>query len=166
MDTILDIPSTPGLWTKICAGDTKALQEFLDVYPKDEELILAVEPYCVIQGKRKAACLKILCNDPRFRFDHVFVSRQLYFSTREVHNVILNHPRFKALMDGKKCFMDFFWSNYPGGQSRYMGMSQRYIQADNVLRYKKRCDNIRLAFFLYPRLVKYIRTNRSPIRSG
>ena len=152
MRKILNIPSTPGLTRHVCSGNADAFRQFLDEYPKDTPLIWADEPYTNIQGKRKTLCLQMLCDDPRLQFDHLFVARMLYFSTREVHETTLMHPRFKELMKDKKSFMEFFWDTYPGGQEHYMGMSQRYIQAWNVISYmkKRKEKNLRLAFILYP----------------
>lgn len=152
MRAILDIPSTPGLVKQVYSATPEAFASFLEKYPKHGSLIWADEPYTNIQGKRKTLCLQMLCNDPRFQFDHLFVARMLYFSTREVHETICRHPRFKELMKDKKSFMEFFSENYPGGQEHYMGMSQRYIQAWHVISIhrKKKEKNLRLAFILYP----------------
>lgn len=160
MEAQLEEQSTPGLVSLIYKGDIQGLTDFLNTFPPEKSIIFAHEPYCNIQGKRKAKCLKMLCDDPRFRFDHLFVARMFYFSTREVHSIIGHHPRLKQLIKDKQSFMDFFWENYPGGQNAYMGISQRYIQARNVLSYLKKKQNIRLVFFLYPFLTQVSRMFR------
>jgi hypothetical protein len=170
MAAFLDIPSTPGLVSLVYAGNSGTLAKFLANYPQDTPLIWAAEPYTNIQGKRKAKCLQMLCDDPRFQFDHLFISRMFYFSTKEVHEILYRHPRFKNLMKDTKSFMEFFWKNYPGGQTAFMGMSQRYIQAERVITYIKKKDNTRVAFFLYPFLVsagrKFIERHYAPGGKG
>jgi hypothetical protein len=170
MQSQLDIPSTPGLVSLVYGGNSETLAKFLGNHPQDTPLIWAAEPYTNIQGRRKAKCLQILCDDPRFQFDHLFVSRMFYFSTKEVHQVLYRHPRFKNIMKDTKSFMEVFWKNYPGGQTNFMGMSQRYIQADRVVAYMKKKDNQRITFFLYPFLVsagrKFIERHYSPGGKG
>lgn len=147
----MDIKSTPGLVSLIYSGEVDELRVFLARWPEDKALIFAAEPYCVIQGKRKKECLQILCDDPRLVFDDIFVGRMLYFSTRECHQVVGNHPRLWKLMAGKKSFCDFIKDrNFQGWQ----GMYQRYYQAERVIQCNKnRKNRFRLAFYLYPFLV-------------
>jgi hypothetical protein len=54
--------------------------------------------------------------------------------------------------------MEYFYERYGenGGRTE-VGMLQRYLQAENAIRYKKKQDRARIAFFLYPALVRYSR---------
>lgn len=146
----MEIRSTPGLSEMVYSGNPEALRSFLGRRSPDIPLHFAEEPYCVIQGRKKKECLQILCDDRRLVFDDLFVVRQLYFSTRECHEVILSHPRLQILMKGKKSIFEYGnvrFQNFHG----YDGMRHRYIQANRMIR--KRAQNFRVTFYLYPFLV-------------
>jgi hypothetical protein len=152
----MDIRSTPGLTTLVYRGNICELREFLASWPEDKSLYLADEPYCNIQGKNKQARLQIVCDDHRFVFDDLFIVRYLYFSTKECHNVVLNHPKFRAFMNGKRSIIDEADKRFHN-RHEYMGMYQRYYLADRIIRKHQKRVNFRLAFHLYPFLKFYTR---------
>ena len=131
------------------------LQRAVDTHTK---ILLEGEPYCNIQGKAALKNFKLILDCPLFVFDDLFIARQLYFSALPSRNIVMNHPKFKTVLEAKTYFIDYFYERYgPNGGTTHLGMIQRYIQAENAIRYWKKERNRRLVFFLYPALVKYTR---------
>jgi hypothetical protein len=121
-------------------------------------IVLEDEPYCTIQGKAALRNFKLIIDHPQFTFDDLFIARQLYFSALPSRNLVINHPKFRTALAAKPQFMDYFYERYgPNAGRTQVGMCQRYIQAENAIRYWKKTQNRRLLFHLYPALVQYSR---------
>jgi hypothetical protein len=143
----------------IYKGDLSAFDAYLSQLPETETLYLENEPYCNIQRKSSVECFKRLLKDPRFQWDDLFIARQLYFSTHQVHETLRENPRFWRVVNKKKSFMEYVHLRYKrkdGGI--YEGMYQRYIRVDDlVIKWRPKEDRFRLAFHLYPFLIFVIR---------
>jgi hypothetical protein len=151
----------------VYSGNLEGLRNYLDALD-DSPIITDYEPYTQIQKKRQAAALNMLMDDPRFVFDDRFVGRMFYFSTGLTHRVVWEHPKMKAILEGASSMSEYFYRRYPKPTWRQSaGIGQRYFQADNAIRCLRKEDtkrtNQRLAFGLYPRLVKYIRAWRQRV---
>jgi hypothetical protein len=121
-------------------------------------IVLEGEPYCTIQGKAALRNFKLILDHPQFVFDDIFIARQLYFSALPSRNLVINHPKFRSILAAKPRFMDYFYERYgPNAGRTQVGMCQRYIQAENAIRYWKKMQNRRLLFHLYPALIHYSR---------
>ena len=143
-------------------GNPEGLRNYLDSHD-DSPITTEHEPYTAIQKKRQVACLQMLMDDPRFVFDDRFVGRMFYFSTGLTHRAVWEHPKMKAILEGASSMSEYFYRRYPRPTwTQSAGIGQRYFQADTVIRYLRKEDarkkNQRLAFVVYPRLVKFIRS--------
>jgi hypothetical protein len=148
----------------VYSGNLEGLRNYLDSL--DESPITTdYEPYTQIQKKRQAAALNMLMDDPRFVFDDRFVGRMLYFSTHLTMRTVWEHPRMNDVLKDVTYMSDYFYRRYPKPTwTQSAGIGQRYFQADNAIRSLRKEDtrkkNQRLAFVLYPTLVKYIRSRQ------
>jgi hypothetical protein len=127
--------------------------------PPSSKLLLEDEPYCNLQSKKSLKLLKLVINDPRFVFDDLFIARQLYFSAMPSRTVVMKHPMFLKVLRARRRFLDYFYERYgEDANVKMVGMLQRYLQAENAIRYWEKLNRFRITFFLYPSLVKHIRS--------
>jgi hypothetical protein len=144
----------------IYRGNYTAMKDTLEnEIPKDATFILEGEPYCNIQSKAALRTLQLVLDDPRFVFDDLFVARQLYFSAGGSRDLVMNHPRFVAVATAHTSFIDYLYIRYGKDAGvKHEGMAQRYYHAElNIRKWKKKKQNSRIVFFLYPALVRHIR---------
>lgn len=150
----------------ILRGRYDQMKETLDSrVPSDTPLYLDTEPYCSIQSNASLDTFALLLEDDRFVFDDLFICRQLYFSALPSRNLVMNHPKFAAVVYARASFVDYMYERY-GKDARWKhdGMAQRYIHAERTIRYWKRRRAHALVFFLYPALHRYV--NRVKKRRG
>ena len=144
----------------ILRGEFDKLKRALDVeFPTDAKLFFEAEPYCNIQSRAALKTFKILLDDPRFVFDDLFVARQLYFSAPASRNLVMKHPKFRKVVNGRVHFIEYFnerYANAPEGTQ--IGMYQRYYQAERAIKFWRKENLQRLVFHLYPALVTYARS--------
>jgi hypothetical protein len=154
-----DLKLLPG---QIYRGNYDAMKEALETKcPKDAKLYLEDEPYCNIQSRSAVRTLKLVMDDPRFVFDDLFIARQLYFSAAPSRDAVMSHPRFAAIALAYPSFTEYLYKRYGENAGiTQVGMAQRYYQADRAIQQWKRERRIRLAFILYPALVRHIRAFR------
>jgi hypothetical protein len=152
-----DLKLLPG---QIYRGNYDAMKEALEKsLPKDAKLYLEDEPYCNIQSRSAVRTLKLVMDDPRFVFDDLFIGRQLYFSASPSRDAVMSHPRFPAVALAYPSFTEYMYKRYgENAGMTHVGMAQRYYQADRAIQQWKRDRNIRLVFFLYPALIRHIRS--------
>jgi hypothetical protein len=141
----------------IAGGDVDGMRTFLK--ETGSSVIFQLhhwEPYAAIQKDTQVETLRLLLDDTRFLFDDLFTARALYFSTPQLNRAILRHPRIAQLALGyQKSFMEYFDKRFRYGAP---GMDQRYIHAINKIAcIRKILLNKKLAFALYPALVRYTR---------
>lgn len=143
----------------IMGGDYEMMKyTLMNKVPKDAILVLECEPYCNIQHLPSLRVLKQVINDPRFVFDDLFVARQLYFSAGKSRSVVMRHPKFLQVLRARKYFIDYFYERYgKNANITHVGMLQRYLQAENAIRFWNKQNRWRLAFLLYPFLIRYVR---------
>jgi hypothetical protein len=143
----------------IVRGEYDKMKQCLESdFPKDATLFFEYEPYCTIQSRASLKTFKLLLDDPRFVFDDLFIARQLYFSAHKSRELVMKHPKFLKVVRERSHFMDYFYERYgEKANITHVGMLQRYIQAENAIRYRSKEDRVRLAFSLYPALIKHIR---------
>ena len=143
----------------ILRGDYESMKKsLLYEFPTDATLHIEWEPYCEIQRCNALRVFKLIINDPRFVFDDLFVARQLYFSAGQSRSVVLKHPRFLQILRSRKYFSDYFYERYgKNAHQSHVGMLQRYLQAENAIRFWTKQNRWRLTFLLYPALIRYIR---------
>jgi hypothetical protein len=147
----------------IIRGQYNQMKEALDTkLPKDVKLYLEDEPYCNLQGRAVIRTFKLLMDDPRFVFDDLFIARQLYFSAAQSREAVMNHPKFKKVVQARNSFMEYFYIRYGANANiTEVGMLQRYIQAErSIAQWKeenKKKNQFRVLFILYPALVKFSR---------
>lgn len=142
----------------VIRGEYEKMKQILEDAPKDAQLVYEHETYCSVQSRAALKTFKLLINDPRFVFDDLFIARQLYFSALSSRELVMRHPKFLKVVRARPRFMDYFYERYgPDANRTHIGMLQRYLQVDNAMRYRKKQDNLRLAFILYPALTYYAR---------
>lgn len=141
----------------VVRGEYEKMKQAFDVeLPTDATFLFEYEPYCSIQSRASLKTFKLLLDDPRLVFDDLFIARQLYFSAHKSRELVMKHPKFLKVVRARHHFMDYFYERYgEKANITHVGMLQRYLQAENAIRYRKKQDRIRLAFSLYPALVKY-----------
>lgn len=141
------------------SGKYDALKASLASLPSEAKLFFEAEPYCTIQEKASLQTMKLLLDDPRFVFDDLFIGRQLYFSSGALRKLVMSHPKFLKVVRARKSFLDYFYERYGSNANRtHVGMLQRYLQVENLLQYRKKRNNFRLTFLLYPALISHIRS--------
>jgi len=112
-----------------------------------------------MDGPMRRATLKILMDDPRFEFDGVFITDMVYFSSVKMRQLIFSHPRCRHLLEKHGSFSRIFRAQF-GPYSdlpKLIGISSRYSHADHVYKGWKRWTNMKVAFALYPQLVRWSR---------
>ena len=141
----------------VYSGNLEGLRSYLDSHD-NSPIRTEYEPYTHIQKKNQARALTMLMSDPRFVFDELFVARMFYFSTGLTHETIWQHPKMKKLLERTKSFTNYFFEQYPNATwKQTAGIGQRFFLSDRVIQYLRKQDNRRLAFVLYPALVRYAR---------
>jgi hypothetical protein len=143
----------------IIRGDYEKMKYTLDnEVPNDATLLLEDEPYCNIQDRNSLRVFKLIINDTRFVFDDLFIARQLYFSAGKSRAVVMKHPKFLQILRARKYFSEYFYERFGKDANRtHVGMLQRYLQAENAIRFWNKQNRWRLTFLVYPALVRYIR---------
>jgi hypothetical protein len=143
----------------VMKGDYETMKKsLLYEFPTDATLLMEWEPYCNLQRSNAVRVLKLIINDPRFVFDDLFVARQLYFSAGQSRDIVMRNPKFLRILRSRKYFSEYFYERYGknAGQT-HVGMLQRYLQAENAIRFWSKQNRWRVAFLLYPALMRYIR---------
>lgn len=142
----------------IIRGEYERLKEELETIPDDVKLVFEMEPYCNIQSRASLKTFKLLLDDPRFLFDDLFVARQLYFSASKSRNLVMNHPKFLSVVNGRVHFTEYFYERYKNApEGTKVGMYQRFYQASRAINIWRKENRFRLVFHLYPALVRHIR---------
>lgn len=126
--------------------------------PKDAKLIIEAEPYCNLQKRSVLKVFQLVINDPRFVFDDLFIARQFYFSAGQGRTIVIKHPKFMKILRAREHFIEYFYERYgPDANRTHLGMLQRYLQAENAIRYWNKQNRFRIVFLMYPALIRYIR---------
>jgi hypothetical protein len=142
----------------IVRGEYEKLKEVLkNESHKDATLVFDYEPYCNIQSRQSLRTFKLLLDDPRFLFDDLFVARQLYFSSSNSRNLVMNHPKFRNVVNGRIHFTEYFYERYDNSEGTKVGMYQRFYQAERAIKLWRKENLQRLVFHLYPALIHYVR---------
>ncbi len=135
-------------WMKSLLADTS--------YTK---ITLLDEPGLSILAPNQLECLTLVMNDERFVFDDEFVTGYLYFSSRELSDTVLLHPRARPWLNNPQKIYDDFTARF--GKfllSRHVGYWQRYGNAyPYIKKLSIRHKNQRTAFILYPALKLHVR---------
>jgi hypothetical protein len=140
----------------VCHGDIEGTRNYLTSL-EETTILWDWEPYTNIQKTRQVKAMQLVLNDPRLVFDHIFIGRMLYFSTRQLQDLVGNHPRTRDLLS-KMSFMEAYDKDYPVKTWKIdAGIGQRYLHGDRNLRYVQKKQHRRVIFYLKPALRRYIR---------
>lgn len=146
----------------VISGDSQKVKELLKKLPPTATLGWLWEPYGTLDTNRHFNALKLVMDDPRFRFDARFVSGCCYFTPHTLRKFVLRHPRAKRwVMKPETYEQDYIReclsSSIPYGQ----GLHDRMYYAKNDIysanRLYRKTQRKRVAFFLYPFLVTWAR---------
>jgi hypothetical protein len=110
-----------------------------------------------MDGPSRRPTLKILMDDPRFDFNSEFTTDMLYFSSVKMRQLIFNHPRCRQLIEKHGSFGNMFTARYSHATAKLLGAVARYSHADHIYKGWKRRTNMKVAFALYPQLVRWSR---------
>lgn len=132
-----------------------AVRNFLSTVPENVRIVYENEPYTAIQSEDSVKAFETLLQDSRFVIDDLLLSRCFYFSTRQLHSLLLEHPLCQRILTKHPSFLHYFEARYafapPGTRT---GMYQRYLQTNSIVeRWKKRQQILqykRLLWIVYP----------------
>lgn len=135
--------------------NASVVEEFLSTVPQDTQIVYEHEPYTAIQSEESVKAFQTLLQDSRFVIDDLLLARCFYFSTRQLHSLLLEHPLCQKILTRYPSFLQYFeprYANAPSGTRT--GMYQRYFQANSIIeRWKKKQQILnykRLLWIVYP----------------
>jgi hypothetical protein len=131
----------------------------LAALPQDAEIQCHWEGYSWWWRRTDYRAFKVLISDKRFLFDSLFIDRCLYFTHRELRDVVLGLPRAREWIEDPDKFMRDYkaTSTYEGIDNfKGLGMSQRFVHAGRNVEFWKRRTGWRL-MFLYAALIRWSR---------
>jgi len=146
----------------VLSADSQKVKEFLKKLPPTATIGWLWEPYATLWSEKQFACLTLVMNDSRFRFDARFVASCCYFTPPSLRKLVIRHPKAKRWVMRPEQFEQDYISECLNGPVQYNeGLRHRMYYARNDLysanKLYMKTQRKRIAFFLYPFLVTWAR---------